>query len=171
MMDWTRPDTRAEVIELWSQGLSASLIGARLGCSRNAVIGAVHRMGLPHRKERHAPAIYIKRQRLASAPVILRPKIKTEPPPEKAAELKAIAAMAPIDPGLTVLGLSEFTCRYPIGDPQAKDFAFCGRTCESEHAYCAPHAKLCYTPVDPKRAKGTARLANWLDRANFTLAA
>lgn len=40
-------DARIVVLEkLWREGISASQIGARLGVSRNAVIGKAHRLGL-----------------------------------------------------------------------------------------------------------------------------
>jgi GcrA cell cycle regulator len=35
--------------ELWAEGKSGSLIGAKLGMTRNAIIGKVHRLGLPKR--------------------------------------------------------------------------------------------------------------------------
>lgn len=34
----------------WAEGMSASLIGKCLGCSKNAVVGKVRRLGLPARK-------------------------------------------------------------------------------------------------------------------------
>ncbi|MBM3560110.1 MAG: GcrA cell cycle regulator, partial [Alphaproteobacteria bacterium] len=48
-MSWN--DERVDVLrDLWSQGLSASQIAARLsGVSRNAVIGKAHRLGLEGR--------------------------------------------------------------------------------------------------------------------------
>ncbi len=36
-----------ELLALWAAGNSASQIGARLGCSRSAVIGKLHRLGAP----------------------------------------------------------------------------------------------------------------------------
>lgn len=41
-MDWT-PEADAELEKLMLDGLSATQIGARIGCSRNAVIGRAHR--------------------------------------------------------------------------------------------------------------------------------
>lgn len=46
---WT-PEQMAELRKLWQDGYSASIIGMKLGFSRNAVIGKVHRMRLPDRK-------------------------------------------------------------------------------------------------------------------------
>jgi GcrA cell cycle regulator len=44
-MDWT--DEAVETLtEMWMAGATGLTIGVRLGCSRNAVIGKVHRLGL-----------------------------------------------------------------------------------------------------------------------------
>ena len=48
-MSWT-PERIAEVERLWNEGLTTSEIGRRLGISKNAVVGKVHRMGLPSRQ-------------------------------------------------------------------------------------------------------------------------
>jgi GcrA cell cycle regulator len=47
--DWT-PERIAALIALWSEELSASEIGRQLGITKNAVIGKVHRLGLPKRR-------------------------------------------------------------------------------------------------------------------------
>jgi GcrA cell cycle regulator len=47
--DWT-PERIAALIALWNEELSTSEIGRRLGITKNAVIGKVHRLGLPKRR-------------------------------------------------------------------------------------------------------------------------
>lgn len=47
--DWT-PERTAALIALWHDELSTSEIGRRLGVTKNAVIGKVHRLGLPQRR-------------------------------------------------------------------------------------------------------------------------
>lgn len=42
-------DNDAKLRELWNEGLSASKIGKRLGCTKNAVVGRAHRIELPDR--------------------------------------------------------------------------------------------------------------------------
>lgn len=50
-MAWT-DERKALVTKLWAEGLSASQVAEELGgVSRNAVIGLVHRMGLPRRRD------------------------------------------------------------------------------------------------------------------------
>jgi GcrA cell cycle regulator len=46
--EWT-PLKISALIALWNEGLSTSEIGNRLGVTKNAVIGKVHRLGLPKR--------------------------------------------------------------------------------------------------------------------------
>lgn len=48
-LDWT-PERIATLIALWNESLSTSEIGRRLGITKNAVIGKVHRLGLQQRR-------------------------------------------------------------------------------------------------------------------------
>jgi GcrA cell cycle regulator len=47
--DWT-PERIAVLIALWNEEVTTSEIGRRLGITKNAVIGKVHRLGLPQRR-------------------------------------------------------------------------------------------------------------------------
>lgn len=171
---WSEPRT-AFLRKGWAEGLSASQIAKHLGggVSRNAVIGKVHRLGLPRRAEpnRKLHAMPPKRrQRAEPAP----PKLPPAKTPPLASDLKRIAALNPIDSSLGIHGLTNFTCRYPIGAPTDLDFSFCGRTCNNvENPYCVQHQKLAYVPAKKKKRQHeeTARLANWMDRRTFKVAA
>lgn len=46
--EWT-PQITTTLIALWEEGLTTSEMGRRLGITKNAVIGKVHRIGLPKR--------------------------------------------------------------------------------------------------------------------------
>ena len=46
--EWT-PARVSTLIALWDEGLSTSLIGNRIGATKNAVVGKVHRLKLPKR--------------------------------------------------------------------------------------------------------------------------
>ena len=48
-VDWTE-DRIAILTQLWSEGIATSEIGRRLGVTKNAVVGKVHRLGLPKRQ-------------------------------------------------------------------------------------------------------------------------
>ena len=47
--EWT-PTRISILIALWNEGLTTSVIGQRLGVTKNAVVGKVHRLGLPKRR-------------------------------------------------------------------------------------------------------------------------
>jgi GcrA cell cycle regulator len=51
---WT-PERIARLIELWEEGVTTAEIGRRIGVTKNAVIGKVHRIGLVPRVVKEAP--------------------------------------------------------------------------------------------------------------------
>lgn len=161
-------DEEEKLRDLWAQGYSAGQIARQLGGrSRCAVIGKVFRLGL-QRRTQATRVVYRKptkrlspSQRRKFSPRI-NPTPNYTPQPRLEAELRAIAALPPIDPTLDVLRLSAFTCRYPIGDPQDASFAFCGRTCDAEDSYCASHRRLCYQPAKPRARREPDELRRWV---------
>ncbi|MCW5700510.1 MAG: global cell cycle regulator GcrA-like protein [Rhodospirillales bacterium] len=52
--EWT-PERTAALIALWNEQLSTAEIGRRLGITKNAVIGKVHRLGLQQRRPSPKP--------------------------------------------------------------------------------------------------------------------
>ena len=75
--------------------------------------------------------------------------------PEMEAELYVAPAASelfvPEDKRLSLLQLSEQTCKWPIGDPLAKDFYFCGGHALESGPYCDFHSRRAYHQVDKKR--------------------
>jgi GcrA cell cycle regulator len=57
----------------------------------------------------------------------------------------------PEDQRLSLLQLSEATCKWPIGDPLTKDFYFCGQHSLESGPYCDFHARLAYHQVERKK--------------------
>lgn len=49
MSDWT-DERKAELMQRWAAGDSAEIIAGAMGVTRNAIIGKIHRLGLPGRK-------------------------------------------------------------------------------------------------------------------------
>ncbi len=151
---WT--DARVEQLRtLHAEGLAFSLIGDQLGISRNACIGKAARLGLsarPHfvntpvrrlspeeqasRAERHRiRKLANARARLAKASrgVSLPPQPLPPPPP------------VPLEcRPCTLLELTRDTCRFPIGDPGADGFHFCGAQPRDGLPYCAQHHAIAY---------------------------
>ncbi|HEY2357629.1 MAG TPA: GcrA family cell cycle regulator, partial [Phenylobacterium sp.] len=67
-------------------------------------------------------------------------------------------AASPEPPGRVadLLDLAPGVCRWPIGDPKAADFSFCGEA-RTTGAYCAGHAARAVTGRGAGRRKDDAR--------------
>ncbi len=173
---WTAERTKRLEL-LWLEGLSCSKIAAVMqdGITRNAVIGKVHRIGLPNRQPRLADrpkrtnrVPHNTRKSDVNAGALthkLRSKSdpKFLPAPLPPAEVwHALPGTAPIG----LLDLTEKTCRWPIGDD--RPFKFCG--CPPAHGspYCATHQASAtrVIPVDNYSTRQTSRF----DGAGIALA-
>lgn len=127
MTAWTE-EQRDLLKALWAEGLSGSQIAIRFGTTRNAILGAVNRLGLSGRVVVSKP----KRE--------YRPKGAVQQP-------VAIPIMpAPLDKsgGCTLMELTLDTCRWPNGEVGASDFHFCGGMAVQGLPYCSPHARTAY---------------------------
>ena len=139
---------------LWADGLSCSSIAAQIGCTRNAVIGKANRLGLERRRSKNLcsgqPRVRKprNRNRSGSSVLILAPRINPEP----FVPLEEI--VIPEAQRKTLLELTEETCRWPVGDPQADDFYFCGGEVGPVDCkpYCRAHARIAYTRPASRRA-------------------
>lgn len=138
---------RERLVELWGQGLSASQIASAMHCTRNAVIGAAHRIGLNGREPGKPAPQYVpdvnKRERpLPVAPLISRaafPEIKVKPP--KLEKIVTHLAVGPIVP-VHMVDLGRNQCRFMIGE--SSDLMFCGRATAEGKTYCCGHAGIVY---------------------------
>ena len=118
----TWSDERVEQLEkLWTSGKTAAEIAKELGdgLTRNAVIGKAHRLGLSGR-------------------VTPAPKKIDKPLPPEIDDIPAK------DGGISLLQLTEKTCRYPYGDPKRANFHFCGCETLPGLPYCGGHAEIAY---------------------------
>ncbi len=52
---------------------------------------------------------------------------------------------------VTTATLTSRTCRWPIGDPPAPDFHYCGKSPQSGSPYCESHDRLSYQPVSRRK--------------------
>ncbi len=163
-MSWT--DKRvSRLTKLWAEGLSASQIATDLGgITRNAVIGKVHRLGLSGRsKPSSSTTGRPKRQRNSSYSAR---KPRAAPRTSGATALKldvdaevrfspkpAEDVVIPISKRLTLMHLSETTCKWPSGDPQREDFSFCGHTSKESTPYCEYHSRLAFQPASDRRRR------------------
>lgn len=153
---WT--DAAVEVLkELWADGdLSAATIARRLGVTRNAVLGKVHRLGLSHRRTGPKP-----RAPRQPGPKLPGPRPAPGSRQSGLQERPSQSAPAPatdVGPGL-VAHLEDIPrqgCHWPMGDPHAEDFRFCGRPA-AVAPYCDGHRVLAYRPGGAKPAERLLR--------------
>jgi GcrA cell cycle regulator len=118
--------------------------------TRNAVIGKVHRLGLAGR----ASPSRSERPRLPMAPKA--PSIRSHVPAVAVIEEDPLQ----LEDGshATVLTISDRMCRWPIGDPAATEFHFCGHSPKSGSPYCEAHARKAYQPQQARRSDNKGRM-------------
>lgn len=139
-MEWN--DERiATLTQLWKDGYSAAQVALQLGCgvSRSAVIGKVHRLGIAGRETPSRP-------RGGSRPAVAK-RIASPGGRRRASGQPVYRPSAPhtpfeVAPTATLTSLSEHGCRWPIGDPGAAGFGFCGRLRTGRGAYCQGHTPM-----------------------------
>ena len=152
---WT--DARiAEAKQLYTEGVSCSVIGERLGCSRNAIIGKLTRLGIMggQSKDAHGHAASIH----ARAALRKRRSAAKKAKAQQARQEKSRARLAPVldytplpasetEPeGCTsLIDLREDQCRWPYRDD---NFVFCPAD-RVIGAYCLSHARKAINPVQP----------------------
>ena len=170
---WT--EERVELLKkLLVEGLSASQIAVVLdgGATRNAVIGKISRLKLsahrpvkapgsgaekPHGNRGRPKANAIASRIAGRQEDMAKAKAARKPKPEVEFEAEPFEAKAelfiPVEQRLSLLQLTEHTCKWPIGDPLKPDFHFCGGHAEDGKPYCAFHARRAYHQVDPGRPR------------------
>ncbi len=58
---------------------------------------------------------------------------------------------------LTLMELTERTCKWPIGDPATRDFWFCGHPVKPGKPYCEAHVALAFQPMSARRDRRASR--------------
>jgi GcrA cell cycle regulator len=167
-MSWT-PDNIEKLKALWNDGFSCSQIATEIGpwCTRSAVIGKIHRLGLTERVKRSAnPATRSKKIASTATPArnadawrdaqVAQKKSIGRQLPLRAGEtasrtkstptLVVDTAAAPQSRFVTLLDLDIHSCRWPIGEPcDLETFRYCGAPHADMSAgrpYCPHHTRI-----------------------------
>ncbi|WP_232017740.1 GcrA family cell cycle regulator [Cereibacter sphaeroides] len=105
--------------------------------------------------ERPAPA-----PAAPAAPVPIRKPVVAAgqplPPQPSANEIspEALASVREVEKRarrLTLMELTERTCKWPIGDPATDDFWFCGLPSSAGKPYCEAHVGVAFQPMSARR--------------------
>ncbi len=139
-IDWT-PDRVKTLMALWAEGISTLEIGRRLGVTKNAVVGKVHRLGLPKRQ----------------SPINSTPRAPRVAKPAEPVRMKVQAPPPSVENMVKMEELTSGMCNWPEGEPGTEDFRFCGQNSLEGKPYCAAHCARAY--VKSTRDRGQSRVA------------
>ena len=67
--------------------------------------------------------------------------------------LKSVKSLEQKSKKLSLMELTERTCKWPIGDPATEEFWFCGHTSEQGKPYCETHIEIAFQPVTARRER------------------
>ena len=96
----------------------------------------------------------------APAPVQRGPANGPQPPAPSEVSEEARRTLAMVEAKsrkLTLLQLTERTCKWPIGDPATDDFHFCGLPATQGKPYCDAHVQIAFQPMSARRDRARAR--------------
>ncbi len=94
--------------------------------------------------------------RAKATPVPAQPSIAPAPgeiSPEALANLAEVERKAK---RLTLMQLTERTCKWPVGDPATDDFWFCGLAAAPGKPYCDAHVAVAFQPMSSRRDRRTS---------------
>lgn len=148
-MTWTK-EAVDTLTFLWLQNWSASQIAAlfcREGCTRNAVIGKVNRLGLCRAPKKRTPSAL---RTAAPAPSPAEPPLRSSNNIAHAAAALAavgpdldIPLSAPKRAPVSLTDVEPHHCRWPLGSGES--FLFCGASRpDPAKPYCGEHTTLAH---------------------------
>jgi hypothetical protein len=82
------------------------------------------------------------------------PSAPVEPEPEQSALARAFAGLSPA--AAAVVALGPKSCRWPIGDPRARNFCFCGASVVAGF-YCEEHDAMAHMPLPTRGGHDVVR--------------
>ena len=159
--DWS--DQAIETIrQMWQAGKSGSQIARDLGggLTKGAVIGRIHRSGYQARQKQ---PLYSPIRNKPAAPRFNLPSphrpptalmaSRVEAAERRAAKLKCEAMTEAPNGGVTLMELTDRTCRWIFGDPRDEAMKYCGAAKSPDAGpWCPDHRAMAY---EPRRERST----------------
>jgi GcrA cell cycle regulator len=112
----------------------------------------------PEAKPRETAAASVAETRPAPTPARKQiiPAGQPLPPQPSANEIspEALAKVSEVEKKakkLTLMELTERTCKWPVGDPATEDFWFCGLPVQQGKPYCEAHVGVAFQPMSSRR--------------------
>ena len=131
---------RLKVLRL--EGHSASEIADLLGCSKNSVIGKLHRLGMLT-KQPTDPTRVVRSRPAPVQPITQLPR-PADMPQRRGKPVK-------------LLELQHWMCRFPLGDPRSPDFRFCGEpTVDDKSPWCSDCLRRVYIAMPARMRRRAA---------------
>lgn len=162
-MAWS-PEEKDAVKQLWFvDGWSAGQIGRKLGKTRNAVLGVIHRCGLQRvgAKPGARPSTGPKDNAVPMARLV--PKAK------QLEELRLIAGtLEPIGP-MDEFPATSNACRFIYGEPGRSVWQCCGHPAKPGRSWCEVHLPVVFDKVrtEAANARYKARAEQNIDMRQF----
>lgn len=144
---WTDQNI-AIMTEMMGKGCSAGEVAVVLQVSRNTVVGKASRLDIPlnrNKGSKFIDRVGIQKARRERDAAGIAPTAQPYTP-------QIESGMPPAPLRLSLVDLTDKTCRWPMGDLQWESFHFCG--VEPTHGpYCTHHAKMAYQPRRDESAR------------------
>lgn len=157
MTFWTQE--REDFLRAKASRLSAGQIAARLGCTRNAIIGKARRLGVSLSKSEGVPVVsFTPKAEPLPPPMPIQSSIEVAIHParanaltqadigkravEKAPDAGPRGETAPATLPKTLADLGDHECKWPLGDAMTPEFRYCGDPRSAPSPYCASHRAL-----------------------------
>ena len=126
---------------------------------RTAMVEYYHSV---YEKARKIEAIEPKLDNVTSLRRQIIPAGQPLPPQPSANEVspEALARVSEIEKKakkLSLLELTEKTCKWPVGDPATEEFWFCGLATQSGKPYCEAHVGVAFQPMNSRRDRDRRR--------------
>ena len=152
-----------EILRLWEKGLTGQQISEKIGVTRNAVMGKLHRLRQQHvityKNVATRMAAIKHRVRVTERAKVKQVKVVDEKPLiEEVEELlpMLLEELRPKETDRKPVGLMKIdssSCRYVVDGVTTKDFLFCNAVKKAGSAYCQEHHDICHIPLSVMRKR------------------
>ena len=146
-------------------GLSCGQTAREIGVTRNAVIGKMNRLGLSRPKDVIGKQLEQRRAARLARPKTPRTWRSKSPRLNIFAQHEMLMvtfrrpqpeALSTTDADARCSSSVRGKCRWPISNPGAQDFCFCGNEPVKGLPYCPGHARIAYRSVGRQRSRAGA---------------